>query len=203
MPKIIVYHYSIRLHQFCLWKINTSGRKLMFVAIYCLATVWLDETLKRRHILIQIASFINIWDRLIWQRSPNLTRSSKLAAAPNWSLSTKAVTNSDSCFQTPRKLFMLYRTENQFFATFSNFKHGYIKKFYWSCHIFHWSSHFFILGLGPRTDKFRGVCVFWCPPWCQAISNLHWRDYIFSPESYCTTPGAWHWYKSLIKQWSW
>ena len=30
------------------------------------------------------ASFINIWDRLIWWRSPNLTRSSKLAAAPNW-----------------------------------------------------------------------------------------------------------------------
>ena len=29
------------------------------------------------------ASFINIWDRLIWWRSPNLTRSSKLAAAPN------------------------------------------------------------------------------------------------------------------------
>ena len=27
------------------------------------------------------ASFINIWDRLIWRRSPNLTRSSKLAAA--------------------------------------------------------------------------------------------------------------------------
>ena len=31
------------------------------------------------------ASFINIWDRLIWRRSPNLTRSSKLAAAPNYS----------------------------------------------------------------------------------------------------------------------
>ena len=30
------------------------------------------------------ANFINIWDRLIWRRSPNLTRSSKLAAAPNW-----------------------------------------------------------------------------------------------------------------------
>ena len=29
------------------------------------------------------ASLINIWDRLIWWRSPNLTRSSKLAAAPN------------------------------------------------------------------------------------------------------------------------
>ena len=29
------------------------------------------------------ASFINIWDRLIWRWSPNLTRSSKLAAAPN------------------------------------------------------------------------------------------------------------------------
>ena len=32
------------------------------------------------------ASFINIWDCLIWRRSPNLTRSSKLAAAPNWKL---------------------------------------------------------------------------------------------------------------------
>ena len=29
------------------------------------------------------ASFINIWDRLIWQRSPNLARSSKLVAASN------------------------------------------------------------------------------------------------------------------------
>ena len=29
------------------------------------------------------ASFLNIWDHLIWQRSPNLTRSSKLAATPN------------------------------------------------------------------------------------------------------------------------
>ena len=46
--------------------------------------------------------------------------------------------------QAPRKLFMLYRTENKFFAIFSNFKHCYIKKFYWSSHIFHWSSHFFI-----------------------------------------------------------
>ena len=33
---------------------------------------------------ISNASFINIWDRLIWRRSPNLTRSLKLAAAPNW-----------------------------------------------------------------------------------------------------------------------
>ena len=32
------------------------------------------------------ASFINIWDRLIWRRSPNLARSSKLAAAPNCAL---------------------------------------------------------------------------------------------------------------------
>ena len=40
--------------------------------------------------------------------------------------------------QTQRKLFMLYRTENQFFTTFSNFKHGCtcIKKFYWSSPIF-------------------------------------------------------------------
>ena len=53
---------------------------------------------------------------------------------------------------------MLYRTENQYFTTFSNFKHDYIKKFYWSSHIFHWSSHFFI-DRGPRTDNFHGVCV--------------------------------------------
>ena len=63
--------------------------------------------------------------------------------------------------QTPRKLSMLYWTENQCFTTFSNFKHGYTKKFCWSSHIIHWSSHFFI---GPRTDKFRGVC--------QPIQNL-------------------------------
>ena len=42
--------------------------------------------------------------------------------------------------------------------SFSNFNHGYIKKFYWSSHIFHWSSHFFI-SRGPRTDKFRRVWV--------------------------------------------
>ena len=35
------------------------------------------------------ASFINIWDRLIWRRSPNLTRSSKLAAAPNCSFANE------------------------------------------------------------------------------------------------------------------
>ena len=35
------------------------------------------------------ASFINIWDRLNWRRSPNLTKSSKLAAAPNWSGSAR------------------------------------------------------------------------------------------------------------------
>ena len=64
----------------------------------------------------------------------------------------------DVMHQTPWKLCMLYRTENQFSTTFSNFKHAYTKKFYWSSHIFHWSSHFFI-SRGPRTDKFRRV---WC-----------------------------------------
>ena len=64
--------------------------------------------------------------------------------------------------QTQRKLFMLYRTENQFLTAFSNFKHGYIKKFYWSSHIFHWSSHFFI-SRGLRTGKFRVVCTKYNP----------------------------------------
>ena len=41
------------------------------------------------------AIFINIWDRLIWRRSPNLTRSSKLATAPNW-LSPMHPVNSDA-----------------------------------------------------------------------------------------------------------
>ena len=125
-----------------LWKLarflvkwSPAGRKLMFVAVYCLATVWLDETSKWRHIRIQIASFINIWDRLIWRDRQN------------WRLHP-----TDYCPQR----------------------------------------------LSPTV-----IAVFWCPPWRQAISNLHWRDYIFSPESYCTTPGAWHWYKLLIKQWSW
>ena len=67
--------------------------------------------------------------------------------------------HSEIQLQTPRELFVLYRTENKFFKTFSNFKHGYIKKFYWSSHMFHWSSHFFI-SRGPRTDKFRGVCSY-------------------------------------------
>ena len=43
--------------------------------------------------------------------------------------------------QTQQKLFILYQIENQFFTTCSNFKHGYIKKFYWS-------------SPGPSTDNF-------------------------------------------------
>ena len=80
-----------------------------------------------------------------------------------------------TCIQTLRKLFMLYQTENQFFTTFSNFKHGYIKKFIaGSSHIFHWSSHFFI-GRGPKTDKFCGVCIHvsLCHPMC-----YHWFRFI-------------------------
>ena len=59
-----------------------------------------------------------------------------------------------------------------FLQLFSNFKHGYIKKFYWSSHIFHWSSHFFI-GRGPRTDKFRGVCYisYYLPDYWPVLSD--------------------------------
>ena len=39
----------------------------------------------------------------------------------------------------------------------SNLKHDYIKKFYWSTHIFKLVPHFFV-SRGQRTDKFRGVC---------------------------------------------
>ena len=41
------------------------------------------------------ASFVNNWDHLIWRRSPYLTRSSKLAFAPNWSASTMLTTRLD------------------------------------------------------------------------------------------------------------
>ena len=81
-------------------------------------------------------------------------------------------------YQTPRKLFMLYRTENNFFTTFSNFKHDYIKKFYWSSHIFHWSSHFFI-SQGPRTDKFRGVChIMMCWIGNKSLSNVRGLSFL-------------------------
>ena len=53
----------------------------MFTAVYCLASEWLDEITSHPN---SNARLIHIWDCLIWQRSPNLTISSKLAAAPNW-----------------------------------------------------------------------------------------------------------------------
>ena len=61
--------------------------------------------------------------------------------------------------QTPQKLFKLYRTENALLATFKNFKHDYIRKFYRSSHIFQRS--YFFISRGPRTGKFRGVCTMW------------------------------------------
>ena len=92
------------------------------------------------------------------------------------------------------------------FTTFSNFKHRYIKKFYWSSHIFHWSSHFFI-SRGPRTDKFRGVCQCLAPLLSNRISVIHgWRinyETICCPQ-FCTysyqilchvggtSPPTWH-----------
>ena len=45
-----------------------------------------------------------------------------------------------------------------YFWQLQNFKRDYIKKFYWSSHIFHWSFYIFIY-CGPRTGQFHGV---WC-----------------------------------------
>ena len=42
------------------------------------------------------------------------------------------------------KHFMFYWSKNEFMTTFHNFKHDYIKKFYWSFDIFHWSSYFLV-----------------------------------------------------------
>ena len=47
------------------------------------------------------ASFINIWDRLIWRRSPDLTRSSKLATAPNCTWVHNSGEYWHGCFFTP------------------------------------------------------------------------------------------------------
>ena len=62
---------------------NTSWRKFLFVALYCLATAWLDETLN--DVISEFKyKFYKHLGSSNWRWSPNLTRSSKLAAAPNW-----------------------------------------------------------------------------------------------------------------------
>ena len=71
-----------------------------------------------------------------------------------WTLHERKI---HGCFADTAKTFHALPDRKSFLTTFSNFKHGYIKKFYWSSHIFHRSSHFYI-SRGPRTDKFRGVC---------------------------------------------
>ena len=45
--------------------------------------------------------------------------------------------------QTQQKLCLLYHTKNVFLRSFCNITQDFVKKFYWSSHIFHWS-HFFI-----------------------------------------------------------
>ena len=37
-----------------------------------------------------------------------------------------------SAWQTPRKLFVFYRTEDRFWPDFADIKHGHIQEFYWS-----------------------------------------------------------------------
>ena len=56
-----------------------------------------------------------------------------------------------------------------FLTTFNNFKHDCIIKFYWSSHIFHWTSYFFI-GPGWRTGKFCRVCLCFARNRWQVIS---------------------------------
>ena len=63
--------------------------------------------------------------------------------------------------QTPQKLLTLYRNKNTFLTFFPNFQHGYIKKFN--------GPPIFFISRGPRTDKFRGVCLL---AWRQRIISL-------------------------------
>ena len=57
------------------------------------------------------ASFINIWDPLIWRRSPNLMRLSKLAAAPNCPALVKQLVNTSTdywCMASKLKALQIY-----------------------------------------------------------------------------------------------
>ena len=85
MPKIVVYQTA------SVWFVKNEY--FMVKIDVCLSLLPSDRVIgwdiKMTSHPNSNASFINIWDRLIWQRSPNLTRSSKLAAAPNWSVLPK------------------------------------------------------------------------------------------------------------------
>ena len=76
MPEIVSYQTTP------VWFVNTSWQKSMFTTVYYLATAigWHIKMTSHKN---SNASFINNQDRLIWQRSPNLARSSKLVAASN------------------------------------------------------------------------------------------------------------------------
>ena len=96
--------------------------------------------------------------------------------------------------QTLRKFFMLHRSKN---ATFMNFTHDSRKKMYWSSHIFHWSSYFFI-GRGQRTGKFRSL------PYEHLINNTscehfyqHQLLWWYTWNTFLTPPMS----KKCLKQW--
>ena len=93
------------------------------------------------------ASFVNIWGGLIWRRSPNLTRSLKLVAAPRH-----------------RENFLgFYRTKDRFGPGLADIKHDYTQQFYQSYSSF--------ISQCPRTGKFRSVCA----PYWSAGRGRHWN----------------------------
>ena len=65
------------------------------------------------------ASFITIWDGLIWRRSPNLTRSSKLVAAPNWQMDRQTL-----IFLCPHQTKITRKTDNFVFCFMTTLQHN-------------------------------------------------------------------------------
>ena len=79
MPKILVYQTP----QFGLWKNEYLMAKINVYHSLLPSDHVIGWDMKMTSQPNSNASFINIWDRLIWRRSPNLMRSPKLAAAPD------------------------------------------------------------------------------------------------------------------------
>ena len=96
MPKIVIYQTTP------VWFVKNEYLIISKIDVYC-------SLLPSDHVIgwdmkmtshpNSNASFVNIWDHLIWRWSPNLTRSSKLAAAPNclWPSLAFRITSRLSC----------------------------------------------------------------------------------------------------------
>ena len=78
-----------------------------------------------------------------------------------WHLSESNVIRSTHC-----KTFHVLLAKKCIFHNFLEFQTWLYKEVYWSSHIFHWSSDFFVGHHGPRTNKFWGV-------WLKSANQLY------------------------------